>query len=50
MIRPCCFRTCSYALPEVTSLQTGAQVIDGVMYFTSGTISYAIDVGTCAEK
>lgn len=41
---------CEYKLPEVTSLQTGPLVIDGVMYFTSDTISYAIDANTCAEK
>ncbi len=41
---------CSYKLPEVTSLQTGPIVIDGTMYFTTDTISYAIDAATCAEK
>lgn len=41
---------CSYALPEVTSLQTGPLVVNGVMYLTSDTISYAVDAGTCAEK
>ncbi|HZJ01889.1 MAG TPA: PQQ-binding-like beta-propeller repeat protein, partial [Gemmatimonadaceae bacterium] len=41
---------CSYKLPEVTSLQTGPIVIDGSMYFTTDTISYAIDAATCAEK
>src|SRR5690349_11354760 len=37
---------CTYTLPEVTSLQTGPVVVDGTMYFTTDTISYAIDAGT----
>jgi alcohol dehydrogenase (cytochrome c) len=41
---------CTYNLPEVTSLQTGPIVIDGTMYFTTDTISYAIDASTCAQK
>ena len=41
---------CRYTLPEVTSLQTGPLVIGGTMYFTTDTISYAIDASTCAEK
>jgi alcohol dehydrogenase (cytochrome c) len=41
---------CAYTLPEVTSLQTGPIVIDGTMYFTTDTISYAIDASSCAEK
>ena len=41
---------CRYALPEVTALQTGPIVIGGTMYFTTDTISYAIDAGTCAER
>ncbi|MEO7363327.1 MAG: PQQ-binding-like beta-propeller repeat protein [Gemmatimonadaceae bacterium] len=41
---------CTYALPEVTSLQTGPIVIGGTMYFTTDTISYAMDAGTCTEK
>lgn len=41
---------CTYTLPEVTSLQTGPIVVGGTMYFTTDTISYAIDAGTCAEK
>jgi glucose dehydrogenase len=41
---------CSYTLPEVTSFQTGPIVIAGTMYFTTDTISYAIDALTCAEK
>lgn len=41
---------CSYTLPEVSSLQTGPLVVDGTMYFTTETRSYAIDGATCAEK
>ena len=41
---------CSYTLPEVTALQTGPIVVNGTMYFTTDTISYAIDAGTCAER
>jgi len=41
---------CSYSLPEVTSLQTGPLVIGGTMYFTTDTISYAIDGSTCVER
>lgn len=41
---------CRYALPEVTSLQTGPIVIAGVLYFTTDTISYAIDAASCAEQ
>ena len=41
---------CRYALPEVTALQTGPIVVGGTMYFTTDTISYAIDGTTCAEQ
>jgi alcohol dehydrogenase (cytochrome c) len=41
---------CTYALPEVTSMQTGPIVVAGTMYFTTDTISYAIDASNCAEK
>ncbi|MFI5244758.1 MAG: pyrroloquinoline quinone-dependent dehydrogenase [Gemmatimonadales bacterium] len=41
---------CSYKLPEVTALQTGPIVVGGTMYFTTDTISYAIDAGSCAER
>jgi len=41
---------CSYPLPEATSFQTAPIVVDGVMYFTTDTISYAIDASTCAER
>jgi alcohol dehydrogenase (cytochrome c) len=42
--------TCAYTLPEVTSLQTGPIVVGGTMYFTTDTITYAIDAASCAEK
>ncbi len=41
---------CTYTLPEVTSLQTGPIVVAGTMYFTTDTISYAIDASNCMEK
>jgi len=41
---------CTYDLPEVTSLQTGPIVVRGTMYFTTDTISYAINASTCAER
>ena len=41
---------CTFTLPEVTSLQTGPLVVNGTMYFTTDTISYAIDAATCARK
>jgi len=41
---------CAYALPEVVDLQTGPVVVNGTMYFTSDTITYAIDAATCAER
>jgi len=41
---------CTYNLPEETPLQTGPLVIDGTMYFTTDTISYAIDGANCQEK
>src|SRR2546423_5350323 len=41
---------CSYTLPEVTSLQTGPIVVNGTMFFTTDTISYAIDASSCVEK
>jgi alcohol dehydrogenase (cytochrome c) len=43
-------QVCSYALPEVTSFQTGPLVIDGTMYFTTDQNSYAIDAANCALK
>lgn len=42
--------TCNYTLPEVTSLQTAPLVVNGTMYFTTDTISYAIDAANCTEK
>lgn len=41
---------CSYRLPEVVDLQTGPVVVNGTMYFTSDTLTYAVDAGTCAER
>ncbi|MDQ6768684.1 MAG: PQQ-binding-like beta-propeller repeat protein, partial [Gemmatimonadota bacterium] len=41
---------CAYTLPEVTSFQTGPIVVDGTMFFTTDTISYAINANNCAEK
>ena len=41
---------CRYTLPEVTALQTGPLVVGGTMYFTTDTITYAIDAATCAER
>src|SRR6202171_3505377 len=41
---------CSYTLPEVTALQTGPIVVNGTMYFTTDTISFAIDASNCGEK
>jgi alcohol dehydrogenase (cytochrome c) len=43
-------QVCTYVLPDVAALQTGPIVIDGTMYFTTDTISYAIDGATCREK
>src|SRR5258705_11082851 len=41
---------CRYTLPEGASLQTGPLVVAGTMYFTTDTISYAIDAGNYAEQ
>ena len=41
---------CSYTLPEATAFQTGPIVVNGTMYFTTDTISYAIDASNCSEK
>ena len=41
---------CRYELPEVTALQTGPIVVGGTMFFTTDTISYAIDAATCTER
>jgi alcohol dehydrogenase (cytochrome c) len=41
---------CTYALPEVVDLQSGPVVVNGTMYVTSDTLTYAIDAGTCAER
>ena len=41
---------CVYMLPEVTALQAGPVVVGSTMYFSTDTITYAIDAGTCAER
>lgn len=41
---------CTYTLPEVAALQAGPVVVGGAMYFSTDTITYAIDAGTCAER
>ena len=41
---------CTYTLPEVAALQAGPVVVAGAMYFSTDTMTYAIDAGTCAEK
>lgn len=41
---------CAYTLPEATDLQTGPVVVNGAMYFTVDTITFAIDAGTCTER
>lgn len=41
---------CTFVLPEVSSLQTGPLVVAGTMYFTTDTISYAIDAATCRKR
>jgi alcohol dehydrogenase (cytochrome c) len=43
-------QVCTYVLPDVAALQTGPIIVDGTMYFTTDTISYAIDGATCQEK
>ena len=41
---------CTYTLPEVAALQTGPIVVEGTMYFTTDTRSYAVDAASCEEK
>jgi len=38
---------CTYDTREVASFQTGPIVIDGRMYFTTDTLTYAIDAASC---
>ena len=40
-------QVCMYDTREQVSLQTGPVVINGVMYFTTDTMTYAIDAATC---
>jgi len=41
---------CTYTLPEVAALQAGPVVVAGSMFFSTDTMTYAIDAATCAEK
>jgi alcohol dehydrogenase (cytochrome c) len=41
---------CAYNLPEVAALQSGPIVVGGAMYFSTDTITYSIDAGSCAER
>ena len=41
---------CVYTLPELTALQAGPVVVGGAMYFSTDTMTYAIDAATCAER
>ncbi|HMA22749.1 MAG TPA: PQQ-binding-like beta-propeller repeat protein, partial [Gemmatimonadaceae bacterium] len=41
---------CTYTLPEVAALQAGPVVVGGAMYFSTDTMTYAIDAGTCVER
>ena len=41
---------CTYTLPEVAALQAGPIVVGGAMYFSTDTMTYAIDAATCAER
>lgn len=43
-------QVCAYTLPEVAALQAGPVVVGGAMYFSTDTITYAIDAGTCVER
>jgi alcohol dehydrogenase (cytochrome c) len=41
---------CTFDTGEQVSFETGPLVIGGVMYFTSDTVTYAIDAATCDLK
>lgn len=41
---------CTYDTGIVTSFQTGPLVVDGVLYGTTETDTFAIDAGSCAER
>ncbi|HET8712076.1 MAG TPA: PQQ-binding-like beta-propeller repeat protein [Gemmatimonadales bacterium] len=43
-------QVCMYDSKEQVSFQTGPLVVNGVMYFTTDTMTYAIDAATCALK
>ena len=36
---------CTYTLPKVATLQSGPVVVAGAMYFSTDTMTYAIDAG-----
>lgn len=40
-------QVCTYDLRDTLSFQTGPLVVDGTMYFTTDTATYAIDAATC---
>jgi alcohol dehydrogenase (cytochrome c) len=43
-------QVCMYDTKEQVSFQTGPLVVQGVMYFTTDTMTYAIDAATCALR
>ena len=43
-------RVCTFDTKEHVGFQTGPVVVGGVMYFTTDTMTYAIDAATCATK
>src|SRR5688572_4892414 len=43
-------RVCAFDSREMMSQQSGPLVINGVLYFTTDTSTYAIDARTCALK
>lgn len=43
-------RVCTFDLRDSLSFQTGPIVVDGVMYLTTDTATYAIDAATCQER
>ena len=43
-------RVCSFDTREQMSMQSGPVVVDGVLYLTTDTSTYALDAATCALK
>src|ERR1041385_3627636 len=43
-------KTCSYSLPENTTLESSLVEVDGTLYLTSAEYTYAIDAAGCALK